>query len=75
MASKKNPSMLPASDKVNDTQRKSLGLGIFVPRQRDPNEALPRTIFTSRITTMPMMTPARPGAQDFLAIQSRGYRT
>ena len=75
MASKKNPRVLPARDQVNETQRKSLGLGTYMPRMRETNEALPRTILTSRITSMPVMLSVRPGAEDFLTIQSRGYST
>ncbi len=44
MTKPKNPRILPVQDKPNDTQRKSLGLGVHSgPRERAPNEALPRT--------------------------------
>lgn len=44
MTKPKNPRTLPVQDIVNPTQRKSLGLGEYTgPRERAPNEALPRT--------------------------------
>ncbi len=70
--SNKNPRILPANDKVNPTQRKSLGLGNYAPRVREPNEALPITFRVSKLTHIPSMTPARAGATDFLNIKRTG---
>ena len=39
---KKNPTFLVATDRVNETQRKSLGLGHYVPTPRHPMAAGPR---------------------------------
>ena len=41
---KKNPTFLVSQDKVNETQRKSLGFGEYKKRDRLPAEALPRTM-------------------------------
>lgn len=73
-AMSKNPRMLPASDKVNPTQRKSLGLGQYRRRTRHPNEALPITFRESKLPGMkfPTMTPARTGANDFLNVKRTG---
>lgn len=72
MTTKKHPARLPAQDKVNETQRKSLGLGQYVARVRDPNEALPITFRSSRLNSIPRMDPVRPGATDFLQVRRVG---
>lgn len=51
--------------------------GGYKPRARKPNEALPNTI---NMMALPPYKPepvlsVRPGADDFRAVQSRGYRT
>lgn len=52
-------------------------MGGYTPRQRDPNEALPNTI---SIHALPVYVPprnaaVRPGADDHLAVRSRGVGT
>ena len=41
---KTNIVLLAKGDKLNATQRKSIGAGVYVPRVRDENEALPPQI-------------------------------
>jgi hypothetical protein len=69
---KKSPSTLVSSDKLNDTQRKSIGAGKYEPRIREANEALPITFRVSKLTSIPIMEPARPGANDFLRVKRLG---
>lgn len=73
MTQKKNPSFLASSDKVNATQRKSLGLGKYAKRTKGPNEAGPITYTSSKLTVIPKMEATRPGADDHLRIGRRGY--
>ena len=62
---------LVARDTVNDTQRKSLGLGAYIRREREPNEALPRTMVFEG--SYAHVNPAvRVGADDHLKYKSRG---
>lgn len=72
----KSPRFLPATDKVNKTQRKSLGLGEYQRRERDENEALPITFKESELPSMtvPVMVPPRANSVAFLAIKSRGVQ-
>ena len=73
---KKNPTFLPVTEKVNPTQRKSLGLGAWQgPRVRHPDEALPNRIDRlSGLYTPQDTTPIRPGASDHLEIKTKGVR-
>ena len=72
---KLSPKILPTSDKLNPTQRKSIGAGKYEgPRERHPNEALPRDFLESQLPSavIPKMEPVRPGANDFLKIRRVG---
>lgn len=60
------------NDKLNDTQRKSIGAGKYEPRTRDVNEALPITFRVSKLTSISVMEPVRPGANDFLRVKRVG---
>ncbi len=51
-----NPRILPTSDKINPTQRKSIGAGPYVNRNRDKGEALPNVI---NVMTQPRYVPAK----------------
>lgn len=73
MTKKKNPSFLNSSEKVNETQRKSLGLGKYTKRAPKDGEAGPITHTTSKIISIPKMEPTRPGADDHMRIGRRGY--
>ena len=44
MTKKKNPAILVAMTGLNATQRKSIGAGVYVKREREVNEALPPQI-------------------------------
>lgn len=72
---KKNSSTLVSKDQVNETQRKSLGLGTYEKRERDPAEALPRTIAynpKAPKATGPLWS-IRAGGNDHLQHKSRGF--
>jgi hypothetical protein len=72
---KKNPSTLVSQEKLNPTQRKSIGAGVYEgPRVRDPDEALPITFRVSKLKTavIPVMTAPRASSMAFMAIKSRG---
>lgn len=60
------------NDKLNDTQRKSIGAGKYEPRARDVNEAMPITFRVSKLTSFPTMESVRPGATDFLRVKRVG---
>jgi hypothetical protein len=74
MKKAKSPTILPVSDKLNQTQRKSIGAGTYKgPRQRLENEALPMTFNTrGQRWSYESMNPVRPGANDHLRIKSVG---
>jgi hypothetical protein len=74
---KKNPSTLVSQEKINPTQRKSIGAGEWLgPRMREENEALPITFKESELPhmTIPVMVPPRANSVAFLAIKSRGVQ-
>lgn len=73
MTKKKNPSVLVAQVTLTATQRKSIGAGSYVPRERQDNEALPITFSESKLNAIPKMQSTRPGADDHTAIGRRGY--
>lgn len=76
MTKKKHPAVLPAQDKINATQRKSIGAGEYTgQRPKEEGEALPRTYTTyGQKWTHHSMEPIRPGANDATLIASRGYK-
>ena len=59
------------SEKISADQRKSIGCGPFVVRERDPNEAMPRTIVYGG-TYRTVLASVRVGADDHLKYKSRG---
>ena len=59
------------NEKISDDQRKSIGCGPFVVRERDPNEAMPRTTVYSG-TYRTVLASVREGADDHLKYKSRG---
>lgn len=66
----------PPQDTLNATQRKSIGAGVYVKRERDENEAGGKVI---NLMTQPQLSTAhipsqyvRPGS-DHSSIKSRGF--
>jgi hypothetical protein len=74
MNKSKNPKVLQPLVGLSATQRKSIGAGVYVKRERHPDEALPLT-FTTRGEKLdvPRMDPVRPGASDHKFIKSKGF--
>lgn len=68
-----NPKYLPSSEKLNPTQRKSIGAGAYTPRERQESEALPISFVESQLTSIPKMEPSRKGASDHLKIKRIGF--
>lgn len=62
------------NNKLNATQRNSIGAGEYHPRVRSPNEALPPSInvFAQPVLSPIRMDSQRPGANDFKTIKSLG---
>jgi hypothetical protein len=65
-----NINLPPPSDKLNVKQRH--GMGVYVPRIPQENEAKPRTIITSAVNSFPKMGYSRPGSDAHLACRSLG---
>jgi hypothetical protein len=68
------PVVMPTSLQTSDRLRKKLGTGKYVPREREPNEALtPQIDKLSGTYVPPDMRPSRPNAEQFLSIKSKGF--
>ena len=69
-----HPKYLKPKETVTATQRKSLGLGVYVERIRHEHEALPITFKTSDLIEIPRMEPSRSNSDAFLRIASKGVQ-
>ena len=57
---------------LSDTQRKSIGAGVYAPRVREENEALPPQVDKLAGKYAPPVWGVRPGADDHLSVKSVG---